>query len=626
MNFSGKLHDFCAKVSGGDGAVFCSSLVALQKAYDAGLERDVEILTRAPALLASGNPSVQNLDERSNVSRADLGRFGESTNDVLERCLGSLTADESTRQFARIALRAVWIFQMRAICSAFLCERDAHQPRLILDVALEEQGRAIFLQYPWGKLLAQNPNAASFEVDVPVPEHLRQRSQTEPRLRRLQVRGAGHFYRRLYEVLGRGLPDAMFRGDYVSVNGTELESDIAVALASRLFKLHQFKLPTLESSSLSEAIAPLSEAIATDIWKIYSVHLARVAPSFVLETLRKDLVVRIDEQIKLYERTRKVLQSSDWVGQRDRPILFTTNYPQNSAFLALTDTLNERGIPLIGVQHGITRELVENPQNTVNYENVVAPYLFCLTQRGVEISGKSAFRRPDSKVEYAGLPQAFRRLRKTCDRRGSLGRARTVLYAQPHTRVGGVFAGATYRDDQEASDHELRMFRDVLATLPHSVVVKPYPETAYLDEDPAIAEARTHPNISIDETGWDMRFLLQESWLVVTVGATSTLSWIYWSGRPFVYVDPPCSNLRLKTELVPVFRETMSYFDQSDPDYLMALKAWLARPKDEIVAEWAHNRERRQEYLNDVFGDSQDRPLCDLISNHVKLDSRGLSA
>lgn len=625
MSLQAQLDDFCEHAKSGDGAVFCSSLEVLRKAYEAGLDRNVEVLSRAPALLASGNPVVTNLDERTNLSREHLDRFSESTNEILERCLGLLEADDATRPFARIALRTIWVFQMRAICSAFLCESDAHQPRLILNATLEGDGRTSFLEYPWSTLLAQNPNARTVDVTVPLPDHMKQRSQTEPRLRRLQIRGAGHFYRRLHEMVGNHLPDRMFRGDYFSVNGTELENDISVALAARMFRLHSFKLPRLEPRRPTSEIDPLSDVIMAAVWEVYAEHLARIGPTFVLGILQEELRERIDAQIKLYQRTRKELQSSEWLGLGGRPVLFSTNYPQNAAFLALTDLLRERGISLIGVQHGITRELVENPQNTVNYENAVTPRVFCLTRRAVEVSGQSAFRKLKSDVVYAGLPRAFANLRRACDKRSALKRSRSILYAQPHTRVGGVFAGAGYRDDREASDHELRMFRDVFGELPHAVVVKPYPESAYLDEDPAITVAGAQPNISIDETGWDLRFLLPESWLVVTVGATSTLSWIYWSGRPFAYVDPPAGNLRLKSGLVEVFRECATYFDQSDPNYLMDLKAWLSRPRDTIIAEWAQNEALRQDCLGDVFGNLRDRPLRGLIDGHLRTPSARVS-
>jgi hypothetical protein len=618
MSLQAQLEEFRRQARQEKGAVFCSSLEALRKVYELGLEKDVEILTRAPALLASGNPSVTNLDDRTKVSRKDLYRFSDATNGILEQCMGLLESDDALKPFARIVLRTIWIFQMRAICSAFLCECDAYQPRLILNATLEGEDPSAFTYYPWRKLLAHNPLASAMDIPLPVPDHMRGRSQTEPRLRRLQIRGPGHFFRRLHEVVGRRLPDGLFRGDYFSVNGTELENDISVVLARRMFKLHSFKLPRLEPRAPTSDIDPLSDATMSAIWECYAAHLAGIAPAFVLEVLREDLREQIDAQIKLYRRTRNMLQSSEQLGRGGRPMLFTTNYPQNAAFLALTDTLFERGVLLIGVQHGITRELVDNPQNTVNYENVITPRLFCLTRRGVELSGKSAFRRPESAVFCAGLPQAFRNLRRTCDRRGTLRRAQTILYAQPHTRVGGVFAGAGYRDDREASDHESMMFRDVLGALPHPVVVKPYPESAYLDEDPAINVAKSQPNISIDETGWDLRFLLPESWLVVTVGATSTLSWIYWSGRPFMYVDPPCTNLRLKPELVEVFRECASYFDQSDSGYLGEMKTWLSRPRGEIVAAWAQNETVRQERLADVFGDHRERSLRNLINDQLR--------
>jgi len=599
------IETFTALCSDKTGAVFCSSKEALEQAYGLGLPKDVTILTRSPALLACGNPAISYLDTRGKASAEDLEKFSASTNETLSACLRLLEADRAMAPFARIVLQTIWIFQMRALCAAFLQDSDGEEPRLILDAALKSDRSAAFIGYPWAKLLADNPQVVHMEIPVRFPEHMTLRSQTEPVLKRLQVRGMGHFARRLHEIVGDRLPDRFFRGDYVSINGTELENDIAVALAFRLFKNHRFKLPRSADFPAGGKAEPLAEPIVAKVWSRYGEALGSIVPAFTLAPLRAELLRQLDGQLHLYRKTRELLQSSQLAGWGRRPILFTTNYPKDAAFLALADTLQERGIPLVGVQHGITRELVENPQNEVNYENATTPILLCLTRRAAELSNASPFRRPDSSTIHAGLPRAFRNLRRTCERQSSLRRARTILYPQGHTRVGGIFSGASYRDDRQASLLETRLCRDVFQALPHPVVFKPYPESAYLDEDPAMTACRSLPNVSIDATGLDMRFLLSDYFAVVTLGATSTLSWIYWSGRPFAYLDPPCANLRLRSDLVPVFRECASYFDQTDPDHFAALRAWLSRPRETILADWESRRAQREAALSPVFGDAR---------------------
>lgn len=604
-NLTTAIKTFTALCSNTNGAVFCSSKAALENAYGLGLSKDVTILTRSPALLASGSPAVSYLDTRGKATPEDLEKFSATTSETLSACLRALEADRAMAPFARIVLQTVWIFQMRALCAAFLQDSDGEEPRLILDVALESGRSAAFIGYPWTKLLADNPRVVHMEIPVQFLEHLALRSQTEPILKRLQVRGMGHFARRLYEIVGDHLPDWFFRGDYISINGTELENDIAIALACRLFKTHRFKPPRAADFPADGEAEPLAESILAKVWNIYGEALGSIVPAFTLVPLRAELLRQIDDQLRLYRNTRELLQSPEFSGWGSRPILFTTNYPKDAAFLALTNTLQERGIPLVGMQHGITRELVENPQNEVNYENATTPVLLCLTQRGAELSDVAPFRRPDSRAIHAGLPRAFRNLRRKCERRSSLRQARTILYPQGHTRVGGIFSGAGYRDDRQASLLETRLCQDVFEGLPHPVVFKPYPESAYLDEDPAMTACRSLPNVTIDATGWDMRFMLSDFFAVVTLGATSTLSWIYWSGRPFAYLDPPCVNLRLRSDLVPVFRECASYFDQTDPDHFEALRAWLSRPRETILADWESRKAQREAALAPVFGDTQ---------------------
>jgi hypothetical protein len=594
----------------------------LEKAYGLGLPKDVTVLTRSPALLASDNSAVSYLDTRGKATPEDLEKFSASTSETLSACLAMLEADRAMAPFARIALQTIWIFQRRALCAAFLQDCDGEEPRLILDVALEADRLAAFIGYPWMMLMADNPQAVHMKIPVQLPEHMTLRSQTEPLLKRLQVRGVGHFARRLYEIVGDRLPDWLFRGDYININGTELGNDIGVALAFRLYKARSLKLPRFTDFPAGDETELLSEPIMAKVWSRYGEALGEIVPAFALAPLRAELLRLIDDQLRLYRETRELLHSPQLAGWGRRPVLVTTNYPKDAAFLALADTLQEREIPLVGVQHAITRELVEKPQNEVNYENATTPVLLCLTQRGTELSNASPFRRPDGHAIHAGLPRAFRNLRRTCERRSLLHSARAILYPQCHTRVGGIFSGAGYRDDRQASLTEVRLCRDVFQALPHPVVFKPYPESAYLDEDPAMTACRSLPNVTIDTMGWDMRFLLSDYFAVVTLGATSTLSWVYWSGRPFAYLDPPCANLRLRSDLVPVFRECASYFDQTDPDHFAALRTWLSRPREAILADWASRQAQRETALAPVFGDAHRWSLTALISNLIKESPR----
>ena len=81
-------------------------------------------------------------------------------------------------------------------------------------------------------------------------------------------------------------------------------------------------------------------------------------------------------------------------------------------------------------------------------------------------------------------------------------------------------------------EHERRLISDVFATLPHPVTYKPYPAIRYLDPDPIAAQIAATANVTAYSDRLDLRYVASRASMLITSGATSTVSWCLMSGKP----------------------------------------------------------------------------------------------
>lgn len=575
--------------------VFCDSLEALDAAYAHGLSRGARILTRAPALLARDDLPAIDLGGRRHASDADLESFYFSGANFLEDCLRLLEHDCATAPFARLICRELWRWQQTAMYATFLDDTDWTESRLVIEADLGNEAASRRVRHPWGALLGDNPLCKTFRARTKRADD--RDVQVEPLTVRFRIRGIEHIGWRLAEKASAYVPAKFSRGTLYFIVENELVRDCAVAFASRGYRVVRLKIGREPSSTSGcHSVTTLAaKLLATPMRK----RMDGIVPAASLPALLKVFTMRLSHQLDAYDGTKSWLGSNDLALERGRAAI-VTNFPDGGAMLALAEHAKDNRVVFAAAQHGITREILDRPQNQVMYENIVAPYFLSMTEAGAQVTLANTLGLASTRAAAVGLPRDYVRTGRASARAA----APPIVYAQMISSAGPLFNGLLYRDDFANYRREKDFLADVLARVGHRVLFKSYPTFRYADPDQILDFARSIPNIELDTTGVDLRFLLSQHRVVVTSCASSTLSWCINSGRPVVYIDPTTYGLRLTPEVREIFQSVCFYFDERAADFHVRIRSFLDRPIAKIESEWATNASGRAKRLRRYFGSS----------------------
>jgi hypothetical protein len=208
-----------------------------------------------------------------------------------------------------------------------------------------------------------------------------------------------------------------------------------------------------------------------------------------------------------------------------------------------------------------------------------------------------------AKCVAVGLPREFRKLKKKSRRTIShpVWYIRTSLYQSNLSRLHRGLC------DWDMYQREIKLIESVFSKLPHGVIYKPYPAIRYLDPDPAIECASKCNNMRVYEERLDLRYEVTKCRVLVTSGATGTVSYCLMSDRPTVFISG--SNfMPLKKDIAERFEACLFLFDESDPDFIDKLRGFLEQPLDQIDAQWRAKAVERRDFVQNYLSSSKGKP------------------
>ena len=141
------------------------------------------------------------------------------------------------------------------------------------------------------------------------------------------------------------------------------------------------------------------------------------------------------------------------------------------------------------------------------------------------------------------------------------------------------------------------------------IIFKDYPSARHIYQ-PKLKERISikNKNIIFEEEG-DWRYLRAVSNLIITMGATSTLSWCIACRIPLVYIHLKTKKLRYSW-LNNKFKESFFYFDASEDNWTDKLKDLLSKPPEEIYNMWIE-KEFREKFINTYLFPKKDKIIPD---------------
>ena len=109
-----------------------------------------------------------------------------------------------------------------------------------------------------------------------------------------------------------------------------------------------------------------------------------------------------------------------------------------------------------------------------------------------------------------------------------------------------------------------------------------------------------YDNIILFDKKIDMRYLIANNRIIITSGATSTLSWLVMSGKPVVFI-----NRREKSPLSDDAYYNLSkglfIFNDDEDNFHINLKLFLSQPLSEIERLWQEKKVFRENIIREYF-------------------------
>ena len=112
-----------------------------------------------------------------------------------------------------------------------------------------------------------------------------------------------------------------------------------------------------------------------------------------------------------------------------------------------------------------------------------------------------------------------------------------ILYVSTVLLSGGrpnILAGES---DSQMVKWEKNLVNTVFSKLKSKVDFKPYPSVRYQDPDLVLSDVRKIKNINIVGTHMDLRYIISNYKIIITSGATSTLSWCVNTNVPIIFIN-----------------------------------------------------------------------------------------
>lgn len=558
--------------------IFCDSADALRAMRADGLRPDARVRTASPWLLQKGCDDfrIEQLEKR--ITGAPLRQFKADIKPLAVDLYDICRSDPATAPYARTVARASVLFQRVIIKIACLDDSDFEDARLHIRLETGDARHDRMLNAPWDSVLAQN--AAYHAVTAKIEANATLDLADSKRLRRWMHQGVEYFGYRAGLLSSRWFRRWLpWRGTAFILRENELVFETAYHLwrrGVRLARLRYGELPDVTGPFLSKACV---DALGARLDVFLGAYLCAAAIPVARELILAEMEDHARRQCASDRRWSDILNAGRPAGGR---AVVLTNYPGMPEEVGLFTAAERQGVPVVGFQHGVSREL-NAVHGDAGVENSSAHLTLVYNETAKAESDRTPFAHwPTLAVGY---PQIGRRISRLP--RIAFVPTEPIMFVSTNVYRGNThMVTGTWTDAQTAA-FETRLIHDVLQPLPYRVSYKSYPYLGrYADPDPAMQAALASDNLSIVTKNEDMRYLIRSARVVVTCRASSTTGWCLMSARPLVFINVP-AQMPLSDAAKKAFSGALFLFDADDPDLTDRLRAFLSRPLEDIEAEWA---------------------------------------
>jgi len=575
--------------------VFCDSKKALEWAYKHGLPRDSQVRTSAPALLWEEDPNIKHIESRWNVE--ELGRFQSSIQRFSEDVFDAAIAVNGVeRELALAISQSAVSFQKVLYKAACLEEKDFTSPRLFIQVEGESGPSGNNMNSPWEYILSCNKlfNSVSFTLKNDKWSVLN--TQGISYWDRYKLAGGETLIYRLLILIMRLLPSWIFKRELLVPNENELIIETAASLMLRGVKVTELNVEHVDedlepNDCYKELYNSVSIVIQERVRKW--VTLSAVDPTMSL------FEIHIFKHFKLFNQLVKAWERAFIRNNKIKQAVLM-NASGSIKGQTLAYVCNKIGIPIIGAQHGVTVEISQmHGEVSSGFDNSVPKATLYYNSKCAEVESKSHFSNSKSYV----VGSSSRHIRMKSDK--ILDEVPIpIVYISTNLYRGNLGHLITWHTDYDRAKRERDFVAKVLRNLPHKVLYKTYPEDnrRYADKDPVLDDVKNSNNITLFDKKVDMRYLLSNYKIIITSGATSTLSWPVMSGKPVVFINRK-EKSPLTSEAYAYLSKGLFVFDDDEKDFHSNLRKFLSQPISNIEAQWKKKKDSRKHMIKNYFSE-----------------------
>jgi hypothetical protein len=575
--------------------VYADCRMALEIAWRDGLPRDVPVRSVAPAVLADAAIGAQPAVER--LGPPDIALLSEAFHATVHEVWQLLRDDPAltdvadAQQVGLTAVRTVLIdLQNEVFSAALLREEDFGAETVAIAVRHESTEMCRRFYFSAAHVLAEMGQAQIIEVAADKLPAIGEPAPPKPPLwPRLSHLGSDTATYRLGMMLYRFLPFAAPRGGVFILRENELVKETAARLLRRGYGLYGLARPNSGEISAGPLEAVIEETVQATIVKNFNDLVAARALEYVAQKVARVAVANLRRYRASLSHWHAIFESVH--ARRPRAVL--TNMLLTPQTLGLHRVLQQRGIPLVAFQHGVTPEIsADSARSNFSFDNVGCDLAITFNEEMARLCENSPY--SAAPAFAVGLPRDYQRAARRRGRTNTIWYVSTSLY---QSNIGRLHRGLV---DADIYTRERALIDEVFARLPHGVVYKPYPAHRYLDHDPLVEHAEQQANMVVHRDRLDLRYLAREARILLTCGASSTVSRCLMSGRPTVFINSP-ENTPLREVVLSDFTNSIFVFDGGAPDFHTQLREFLSQPFEAIERAWVEKGVARQRLIENYF-------------------------
>jgi hypothetical protein len=577
------------------GVVYADCRAALEIAWQDGLPRSVPVRSVAPAILADTAIGATPADEQ--LSPENIKRLSKALVTAVHEIWQTLRGDpaladmDDAEQITLSVIRAVAGNLQNEIFAAGLLREEDFSAETIA-VAVQHDSADLRRRFYFGaaRMLAMAGQAQIIEVPAEKIPPIDEPAPPQPPLGvRLTHLGADTAIYRLGIALCRFLPFAAPRGGIFVLRENELVKETGARLLMRGYGLYALAALRGKETDIGSLEAVIEEKVQVAIENSFRGLVAPTALGLAAQHTARAAIANAKRYSSSLPRWGAVL---DQICAR-RPRAVLTNMLQTPETLGLHHVLQQRGIPFVVFQHGVTAEISSDiEQRSFIFDNIGFDLAITFNAEMARLCENNPY--GGAPAVAVGLPADYQRVARRRGRTDTIWYVSTALY---QSNMGRLHRGLA---DAEIFRRECALIDNVFARLPHDVVFKPYPAHRYLDSDPLLEYAKQQQNIEVHEERLDLRYLAREARVLLTCGASSTVSRCLMSGRPTVFINS-LENSPLREVVREEFAAGMFIFDDDAVNFHDELRAFLSQPFDEIEHAWALKAKARQHLIERYF-------------------------